>query len=101
LLRLSFGRFGRLALPQNGWIFCGIERILLYHRAPSWLKRGCRRRWRTRLTRGNVKLNARVSLRRWRKRISVSSRLALADPVSMKNWLGDGARLVRFVEVRR
>jgi hypothetical protein len=57
-----------LALPQNIWIFCGIEHIPLYHRAPLWLKRSG---WRARMvvdadvahrvlefTRGNVKLNA-------------------------------------------
>jgi hypothetical protein len=40
-----------LALPQHVLIFCGMERILLYHRAPLRLKR-------KRFTRGNVKLNA-------------------------------------------
>jgi hypothetical protein len=29
-----------LALPQNVGIFCGIEHILLYHRAPLRLKQG-------------------------------------------------------------
>jgi hypothetical protein len=40
-----------LASPQNVLIFCGMEGILLYHRAPLRLKR-------KRLARGNVKLNA-------------------------------------------